>query len=128
FSSRPTSSSKAPRMYTGSFGGIANQEDWTAEFALLNDDNTSFSVLGAQIVMFVCREGNSSAPVITAKTDDGSITIAADGSTFSWKVPASSMAKLSPEVYNVLVRMTLNGAKTQLVSGTVTVIDGGPAS
>ena len=115
-------------MYTGSFGGVANQEDWTAQISLLNDDNSSYSVTGARILMRLCREGNSVSPVLQAQTDDGSITIAADGSSFSWDVPQSTMANLRPEVYNLFVRMFLNNAWTQIVSSTLTVVDGGPSS
>lgn len=115
-------------MYTGSFGGVANQEDWTATISLVNADNTTFNVTGAEILMRVCREGHSSSPVLAAQTDDNSITIAADGSSFSWIIPRSTMANLCPEVYNVFVRMNINGGWTQLISATLTVIDGGPAS
>jgi hypothetical protein len=115
-------------VYTGSFGGISNQEDWNAQIALLNEDNSAFSVLGASISMFVCREGQSSAALVKAATSDGTIIIAGDGSSFSWTVPAASMQQLRPEVYNVFVRMTLNGLTSQLVSAQLTVIDGGPAT
>lgn len=115
-------------MYIGSFGGVANQEDWTAQIWLLNEDNSSFSVLGAEILMRLCREGNSASPALQAQTDDNSITLAPDGSSFSWTVPRLTMANLAPGVYNIFVRMNINGGWTQLVSATLTVIDGGPDS
>jgi|SRR6185437_623878 len=115
-------------MYTGSFGGVSNQEDWDATISLLNDDNSDFDVTGAEILMRLCREGNSASPVIASQTDDGSITIANDGSSFSWIVPRLTMANLRPEVYNLFVRMNLNSGWTQLISATLTVIDGGPSS
>lgn len=115
-------------MYIGSFGGVSNQEDWSATISLINDDNSDFNAIGAEILMRLCREGNSASPVITAQTDDGSITISADGTSFSWTVPRTTMANLRPEVYNVFVRMLINGGWTQLVSATLTVVDGGPSS
>jgi len=115
-------------MYTGSLGGVSNQEDWDATFFLLNNDNTPFLVTGAVILMRLCREGNSSAAMLQAQTDDNSITISDDGTSFAWIVPRSSMQDLRPEVYNVFVRMFINGGWKQLISATLTVIDGGPAS
>jgi hypothetical protein len=115
-------------MYTGSFGAISNVEDWKADFSLINEDNSIFSVAGARILMRVCREGNSSAAVVAAQTDDNSITISGDGSTFGWTVPLTSMQSLRPDLYNVFVRMFINGSWKQLIAGTVTIVDGGPAS
>jgi hypothetical protein len=115
-------------MYIGSFGGVSNQEDWSATISLINDDNSNFNATGAEILMRLCREGNSVSAVLTAQTDDGSITIAADGSSFSWTIPRTTMSQLRPEVYNIFARMSINGGWTQLVSATLTVIDGGPSS
>jgi hypothetical protein len=115
-------------VYTGSFGGVSNAEDWVATIALLDADNAAVNVTGASIALRVCREGNSSAPVLSAQTADGTIVIAGDGLSFSWTIPFATMNNLRPEVYNVFVRMTLNGATVQLVAATLTVIDGGPTS
>lgn len=115
-------------MFTGSFGSASNQDDWSEDIALLNDDNSVFNATGARIFMRLCREGNSAAQVLGAQTDDGTITISSDGSSISWTIPQATMSQLRPDVYNIFVRMQINGLWTTLISATETIIDGGPAS
>jgi hypothetical protein len=114
-------------MYQGSFGALSNAENWAADFSLINEDNSVFSVAGARILLRVCREGNSGSAVLQAQTDDNTITISEDGSTFSWDIDLSTKS-IRADLYNVFVRMFINGGWKQLIAATITIIDGGPAS
>lgn len=115
-------------VYTGSFGTVANREDFRGTISLTLADGSFYDVTGAEILLRVCCEGNSSFPVLSAQTDDNSITIASDGSSFSWAILEATMSCIRPETYNIFIRMKLNDVWTQLVSASLTVVAGGPSS
>lgn len=116
-------------MYTGSLGLVSNQEDWTATFEIFDETNTAISIVGAVVLLFVTEEDSPHCAIISHSTADSVIIIAADGLSFSWTVPASEMAsKLSAGTYSVFVRIVLSGLTTQLLSASVSIIDGGPSS
>jgi hypothetical protein len=116
-------------MYTGSLGAVANQEDWIVTISLLDDTNTAMSVAGAAISLFVTEEDRPSNSIVSGSVADGTIVISADGLSFTWTVSAATLAgKLPSGTYAVFVRMLLNGVTSQLISGTVSIVEGGPAS
>lgn len=116
-------------MYTGSLGAISNQEDWIVIISLTADDGSTFLLTGAAITVAVTDPDTPKNAIISGSVADGTIVISADGTTMTWTFPGSSkMSMLVPGVYSVFCRMVLNGLTTQLLSASVSVVEGGPVS
>jgi hypothetical protein len=121
-------------MYDGSIAPISNREDWIFQSALTDDDGTEIDLTNATIKVFLCAKGNSSSALLSAETTftdgtadgDDEITLPTDTS-FQFQFPPDDVGDLCPGVYNVFVRITIDETTTQLISGNVTVLDGGPA-
>lgn len=112
------------KMYTGSMGSVSNREDWIVNISLVGDDGTSFDLTGANIVAYVCREGCSNSPVLSASLGDG--IVLTDNYTMQWRFDEDQMASLCPQQYGVFCRVERDGITTQLLSANVAIVDGGP--
>ncbi len=113
------------KMYTGSMGSVSNREDWIVNISLVGDDGTSFDLTGAEIVAYVCREGCSNNPVLSASLGNG--IVLTDNYTMQWHFDESQMASLCPQQYGVFCRVERDGITTQLLSANIAIVDGGPA-
>lgn len=120
-------------MYDGSIAPISNREDWIFQSALTDDDGTDIDLTNATLKVFICEKGNSSSALISATTvfasgvatGDSEITLPTDTS-FQFHFTADDVSDFDPGTYNVFVRVTIDDVTTQLISGNITVIDGGP--
>lgn len=113
------------KMYTGSMGSVSNREDWIVNISLVGDDGTSFDLTGAEIVAYVCREGCSNNPVLSASLGNG--IVLTDNYTMQWHFDESQMASLCPQQYGVFCRVERDGITTQLLSANIAIVEGGPA-
>jgi hypothetical protein len=64
--------------------------------------------------------------ILSGSVADGSILISADGLTLTWTFAATKMNMFRAGTYSVFSRMTLNGVTSQLISGTVSIVEGRP--
>lgn len=121
-------------MYDGSIAPISNREDWIFQSALTDDDGTDVDLTEATIKIYVCAKGNSTRALLSAVTvftagvgsGDDEITLPTDTS-FQFHFTASQVgAALCPGTYNIFARVTIDDVVTQLVSGNITILDGGP--
>lgn len=113
------------KMYTGSMGSVSNREDWIVNISLVGDDGASFDLTGANIVTYVCREGNADSPVLSASLNSG--IILTDDYTMQWHFTEEQMAGLCPQQYDVFCRVERDDITTQLLAANIAVVDGGPA-
>lgn len=113
------------KMYTGSMGSVSNREDWIVNISLVGDDGTSFDLTGANIVTYVCREGNADSPVLSASLSNG--IVLTDDYTMQWHFSEEQMAALCPQQYDVFCRVERDDITTQLLAANIAVVDGGPA-
>lgn len=112
------------KMYTGSMGSVSNREDWIVNISLVGDDGTSFDLTGANIVTYVCREGNADCPVLSASLNSG--IVLTDDYTMQWHFTEEQMAGLCPQQYDVFCRVERDDITTQLLAANVAIVDGGP--
>ena len=100
--------------------------DWAVTINLINDETNSEWFEAASMAFHLgVKDGNSF--VLSATTDDGSITRPEDHQ-IAWRFTSSQMAALcSPKTFTVGCVYEKDGEVTQLFLGTLTVLDGGIA-
>lgn len=108
-------------MYTGSLGTVSNDETWEQSVDVVDDTGADVTITGATIKLGVRAKGDDSTS-LTASTDDGSITIVTP--RFTWTFAPSSMNSLDAGTYDVGLTIEISGTTTQLIIGTVAVVDG----
>lgn len=114
-------------MYTGSLAAVSNKEDWIATSPLIDDDNEEVTLTDADFVLYVCKQGYPDTALLTASIDNGKITLPTTTS-FKWWFTAADMATLCAGTYDVFLRVTIDDIPTQILSCTVPIVEGGPAS
>ncbi len=114
-------------MYTGSLAAVSNKEDWIAVSPLIDEDGTETTLTGASFEMFICRQGQPDVSALSGSTADGRITLPST-TTFQWHYTPTDMDALAAGTYDVFLRVTINSIVTQVLSATVAVVEGGPAS
>jgi hypothetical protein len=113
-------------MYTGSLGTVSNKEDWIGISPLIDEDNTEVTLTGATFVMHVCKPTDPDTAVLTASTENGKITLPTTTS-FQWAFTPSDMDDLCAGTYDVFLRVTIDSVVTQILSCSVSIVEGGPA-
>lgn len=114
-------------MYTGSMGAVSNREDWIVNISAVADDGTSYSFAGAAATVYVTDEDLPTNAILSGSIADGTIVISGDSLTLTLTFSATSMGIFRAGTYSVFSRLTINGVTSQLISGTVSIIEGGPS-
>jgi hypothetical protein len=118
-------------MYTGSLAAVSNREDWIAVSPLIDEDGTEVTLTDASFEMFICKQGYPSSAELSGYYDPsdpsaGKITLPTTTS-FQWWYTAEDMADLCAGTYDVFLRVTIDDVVTQILSCTVSVVEGGPS-
>lgn len=114
-------------MYTGTLAAVSNREDWIASSPLIDDDGSEVTLTDATFEMYVCRQGCPDAPILTATTENGKITLINNDLAYQWHFPPEDMGNLCAGTYDVFQRVTIDNVVTQILSCSVPVVEGGPA-
>lgn len=114
-------------MYTGSLGAVSNREDWIVNISAIADDGSSYSFAGASASVYVTDEDLPTNSILSGSIADGTIVISADGFTLTWTFLAAAMNVFRAGNYSVFSRLTLNGVTSQLLSASVSIVEGGPS-
>jgi hypothetical protein len=108
-------------MYTGSFAAVSNRADWSEAVVLTDAESGDLIDISACRVTLSVTDNYRA--LLTASTDDGSITLP-DVGTFMWNFSQDQMNALCPGAYPVGVRISQDTRTCQLVIGTVNVMEG----
>lgn len=114
-------------MYTGSLAAVSNNEDWIQTGSLVDETGAEVDLTAATFDMFVCRQGCPDSAVLTGTIANGKITLPTSTS-FQWAYTPDDMGGLCAETHDVFLRVTIAGIVTQIISGTVPIVEGGPSS
>lgn len=114
-------------MQMGSLAEVARGEDWIAVSPLIDDDNQDVILTGVEIVMSICRPGFPCTAILTASTTNGKITLPTT-TTFQWWFTQDDTIQLCAGTYDVFFYVIIGGVRSQIISGTVPIVEGGPAS
>lgn len=107
-------------MYEGSLGKVSNREDWSQTIACVDENGDNVDISTATISLAVRKKGDS-VPTLTASVGDG-ITISSP--SFTLDFDSSDLSGLCAGQYEVGCVVEINGVRTQLIVGTVTIVDG----
>lgn len=114
-------------MHTGSLAPVSNKEDWIAISPLVDDDGDEITLTDATFEMYVCHQDNPGTALLTATTANGKITLPTT-TTFQWWFTPVDMADICAGNYDVFLRVTIDDVVTQILSCSVQIVEGGPAS
>lgn len=97
--------------------------DWAVAIEIIDASTGDPMDISAATFDFAISECGSS--VLTASSDDATITKPTDTS-IQWVFTAAQMGSLCPgTTYDVGLKMTTAGGTTQLIVGTLAIVDGG---
>lgn len=114
-------------MHIGSLAPVARGEDWIAISPLIDDDNAEVTLTDVEIVLSICREGCPNTAILTASTTNGKITLPTTTS-FQWWFTADDTASLCAGTYDVFLYVVIDDVRSQVIAGTVPIVEGGPSS
>jgi hypothetical protein len=113
-------------MYTGQIDAISNKATWRSPTCELVDDvdgtTTDLSTLGAALDIVVTIKDMNGCTLATASIANGKVTILGPG--FQWQFEVSDLSNLCAGTYRLGAKVTISGFVTDLIDGTVAVIEG----
>jgi hypothetical protein len=110
-------------MYVGSLPAISNREDWQVAFTLVDANSGEIIDLAGCTVTMTVRDFKNKQTALTGSSTNGDITFPEPG-TFMWEFRASRLSGLCAAQYEVGVRIAKDIRVTQLIVGTVDVMEG----
>lgn len=113
-------------MQTGSLAPFSNREDWEIASPLIDDDGTEVTLTGSTLVFYLTKPGNPGTAVLSGSTTDGKITFPTTTS-FQINFAVDDVSSLCAGTYDAYLRVTISDVTTQLIAGSMQVIEGGPA-
>ncbi len=114
-------------MYQGSIAPVSNREDWVVQSPLIDDDGSEVTLTGATMNVWICRQGYPTSALLSGSTDDGKITFPTT-TTFQWAFDPDDMAVLCAGTYDIYLRIIIDDVTTQILAGTVPIVEGGPSA
>lgn len=124
-------------MYTGQVAVISNKATWLMSREVVDDqDNTTIdlsnsaltvdivvTIKGRSVSSYCDYEGVYSDCVIaTASIANGKVTI--PGPAYQWQFEVADLSGLCAGSYRLGVKITINGFVTDVIDGTIAVIEG----
>lgn len=112
-------------MQRGTLAPFSNREDWQITGSLVDDDGAAVTLTGSTMEFYLTRQGNPSTAELTGSTTNGKITLPTTTS-FQLDFDVTDVSDLNPGTYEAFLRITKSGVTTQLIAGTMEVVEGGP--
>jgi hypothetical protein len=123
-------------MFTGQVDVISNKATWASKnYVLVDDDGTETDLtdpdLNLAIVVTISalssltREYGTIDPtciLATASIDNGKVSVPGPG--FQWQFEVSDLTALCAGTYRLGVKVTINDFVTDLIDGTIAVLEG----
>lgn len=113
-------------MYTGSLGAFANDEHWIFTGSL-EEDGEAVDLSAATIEFYVTQERSKTKALLTATVANGKIILPTDTSMQITFAPAD-VSDICAGTYAAFMRVTIDDITTQIIAGTLQVLEGGPSS
>lgn len=102
----------------------SNRADWV-EFVEITDQETGepIDLTDCSIEVQVRYQNSGASTVLSGDTDGGEVTIL-DTGVFQIEFPASQMASINPDTYDVGAIIERDGETAQILIGTIPIIEG----
>ena len=115
-------------MYQGQVAVISNQATWASDTYELVDeeDGTTTDLtdpaLTVDIVVTIRDLEEGSSDLVTASIANGKVSVPGPG--FQWQFEVSDLDGLSPGIYRLGAKVTINSFVSDIIIGTISVLDG----
>jgi hypothetical protein len=113
-------------MYTGSLGAFANDEHWIFE-GTLEENGEAVDLSAATIEFYVAQERSKTTALLTATLANGKI-VRPTSTSMQITFTPSDVSAICAGTYSAFMRVTIDSVTTQVIAGTLQVLEGGPAS
>lgn len=110
-------------MYLVNFNQISNRETWSQAIKVVDEQGNDADISAATISVAIRRTDSppDDAVNLDASVGDG-VTVVSPIFTFLFS--ETDMNGLDPGFHNVGITVTISGVTTQLIKGTVYIVDG----
>ncbi len=113
-------------MFTGQIAEISNKATWQTpeSYELVDeiDDTTTDLSLVANLAIVVTIKDPCGYALATASIENGKVTVPGPG--FQWRFENTDLSNLCPGIYGLGVKVTIDGTITDLIDGTISVVEG----
>lgn len=112
-------------MFTGQFDTISNKATWQSDVCEIVDDqdNSVIDLAAAtSLAIVVTIKDMTGCTLVTGSIDDGKVTIPGPG--FQWRFEDTDLSNLCAGTYRFGIKVTIDDFITDLVDGTIAVIEG----
>lgn len=129
-------------MFTGQVAVISNKATWRSDVIELVDDSTGTTTdlsdpeIGTVEIAVTIKDlpsGNCCTPrvrvagsitTVSAVTTDGDGKVTIPGPGFQWQFEVSDLSNLCAGTYGLGVKVTINDFATDVIDGTIAVVEG----
>lgn len=111
---------------TGTLESISNKETWTGTLEFVNDTNGSAwfaEESPPDEITMKLRDPNTKGTVLSLSLTGGDLEVVDDGQV-EFTAASTVMAAIDPKTYEVGILYTDGGVITQVLLGTISVLDG----
>lgn len=111
-------------MLTGTLTPVSNQADWIEAFEILDDEtDEQIDLSDATEIVIEIKSKPGNSVLLSASLTGDTVEFVEDG-IFQWSFTDTQMATLCSGTYDVRCRITKDAIVTQLLIGTLPVLDG----
>lgn len=113
-------------MMTGTLEPVSNAETWTDTLEFLNDETGAawFTELAPpDDITMKLRDKNTKEVVLELSLSSGDLVVVDDGQV-TFTASADAMADIEPQTYEVGILYEDNDVLTQVMLGSITVLEG----
>lgn len=112
-------------MYTGQVDFISNRATWRSDVVELVDEadgtTTDLTAVSPLDIVVTIKDLHG-CPLVTASIDNGKVTVPGPG--FQWQFEDTDLSNLCAGTYGLGAKVTIDGFVTDLILGTIGVIEG----
>lgn len=106
------------------FQPVSNREDWQETFQVSEEEDGSLiDITGAEITVTV-RHRSTQTEILSGEVGDGATLTDPTNGEFEIEFLATDMSSVDPGTYDVGLVLVLAGGTTQILLGTLPVLDG----
>lgn len=113
-------------MYSGTLAPVSNAETWTDTLEFINDETGDpwfVEESPPDEITIKLRDPQTKSIVLSLSLSGGEITVTGDGEA-AFEASASAMAAINPKTYEVGILYENSDTVSQVLLGTISVLDG----
>jgi protein involved in temperature-dependent protein secretion len=113
-------------MYTGQVAVVSNRATWLSDVLEVVDEDTGtatdLSTINSLDIQVTIKDMDGCWTIATATIANGKVSVPGPG--FQWQFEDTDLTSLCAGTYKLGVKITINNFITDLVDGTIAVVEG----